>query len=171
MVKNNVGEIAKRGPGRPTKNKRGTFKFRVTDTLRTTMEAAAKESNRSVSEEIEHRLERSFAVDLLLTQLSGGGKNAAFLRGVAVHLSGLDQQAAPWHSSPESAARLLEQIRQEMEIIGKADTREEAVGELIRLSGISDISDKAGMLTGELMARSAPHAAPSEGKKRRSKDK
>ncbi len=47
--------------GRPPMGKRGTFTFRVTDRLRTMLEEAAAASHRSVSQEIEFRLEQSFS--------------------------------------------------------------------------------------------------------------
>ena len=151
MVKKPVEPI-RRGPGRPSKNKRGTFKFRVTDSLRTKMEAAAKSSNRSVSEEIEHRLEQSFTTDFVMTQLLGGGKNATLLRLIAGRLSGLDQQAFPWHSHAESAQRLVAQIQQAMDSVSRTDTPEDAGIELHRLSS------KAGMLSSEGQAHAAAHA-------------
>ena len=151
-------EAIKRGPGRPSKNKRGTFKFRVTDSLRTKMEAAAKSSNRSVSEEIEHRLEQSLTTDFLLTQLLGGGKNATLLRLIATRLSGLDQQEFPWHQHEESAQRLVVQIKQAMDSVKRTDTREEAAIELHRLSSVAELSTKAGMLSSEGQAHAAAQA-------------
>lgn len=50
---------APRRRGRPP-GKRGTFAFRVTSTLRAQLEAAAAQSGKSISEEIELRLEQSF---------------------------------------------------------------------------------------------------------------
>jgi len=123
-------EVAKRGPGRPSKNKRGTFKFRVTDGLRTQMEAAARVSNRSVSEEIEHRLEQSLASDFLLTQLMGSGKNASLLKLIAIMLSGLDQRADPWYSNPASAESLRSDIERAMSAVANSKTLEEAVAGL-----------------------------------------
>ena len=157
MVKKPVEPI-RRGPGRPSKNKRGTFKFRVTDSLRTKMEAAAKSSNRSVSEEIEHRLEQSFTTDFVMTQLLGGGKNATLLRLIAGRLSGLDQQAFPWHSHAESAQRLVAQIQQAMDSVSRTDTPEDARIELHRLSSSAALSSKAGMLSSEGQAHAAAHA-------------
>ncbi len=53
--------------GRPAKGKRGTFAFRVTDSLRAKLVAEAAVSHRSVSEEIELRLEQSFFIKEVVT--------------------------------------------------------------------------------------------------------
>jgi hypothetical protein len=59
-----------RTPGRPRKPpakvRRATFKFRVTDRLRDQLAGAAGAEGRSISEEIEHRLARTFREDALL---------------------------------------------------------------------------------------------------------
>jgi plasmid stability protein len=73
----------KRKPGRPAKGaeaKRGAFTFRVTDTMRARLEAAAAAHGRSVSEEVERRLES----DALLGAFMGGPlENAELLRLIA----------------------------------------------------------------------------------------
>jgi hypothetical protein len=114
------------------------------------MEAAAKSSNRSVSEEIEHRLEQSLTTDFILNQLLAGGKNATLLRLIALRLSGLDQQVFPWHEHAESRQRLVEQIQQAMDAVLRSDTPEGAMIELL--------SSKAGMLSSEGQAHAAAHA-------------
>jgi hypothetical protein len=57
-------EAPKRTGGRPrkppTRVKRATFSFRVTERMRDQLAAAAADEGRSISEEIEHRLARSF---------------------------------------------------------------------------------------------------------------
>jgi len=50
----------------PTKVKRATFSFRVTDRMRDQLAGAAGREGRSISEEIESRLERTFVEDLVL---------------------------------------------------------------------------------------------------------
>jgi uncharacterized protein (DUF1778 family) len=59
--------------GRPPKavedRKRRHLTFRVTDRVRDLLAAAANAAGRSISEEIEHRLERSFVFDALERRL------------------------------------------------------------------------------------------------------
>jgi hypothetical protein len=55
-----MSDVAKKKVGRPSKGKLGTFTFRVRADLREKLEAAAAANARSVSEEIEFRLNRDF---------------------------------------------------------------------------------------------------------------
>ena len=57
--------------GRPSTGKRGTFTFRVTDQLRKRLEKSAQQYRRPVSEEIEFRLENSFAEQDALERMFG----------------------------------------------------------------------------------------------------
>ena len=67
----------KRGPGRPARgpytDKRKTLTTRITADMREALEDAAKKADRSLSQEIELRLEQSFRVG----DLFGGGQNLA----------------------------------------------------------------------------------------------
>jgi hypothetical protein len=60
----------KRRPGGqfkdPAQRKRRHFTFRLRDQLSTSLEQEAANNTRSVSEEIEHRLERSFLIDTII---------------------------------------------------------------------------------------------------------
>ncbi len=58
----------KRGgqPKDPAERKRNNLTFRVRDRIRSILEEAATEAGRSVSEEIEYRVERSFQDDRIL---------------------------------------------------------------------------------------------------------
>lgn len=61
------GEDGPRRRGRPTGAK-GSFTFRLTSTLRSQIEVAASESGRTLSEEVETRLEQSFWIDEVKAQ-------------------------------------------------------------------------------------------------------
>ncbi len=67
----------KRGPGRPARgpytDKRKTLTTRITADMRQALEDAAAKADRSLSQEIELRLEQSFRVG----DLFGGGQNLA----------------------------------------------------------------------------------------------
>lgn len=62
------GKTAPKRRGRPPlppgKGKRASFTTRITPRLKETLEGSAKANGRSLSEEIEHRLELSIRVDL-----------------------------------------------------------------------------------------------------------
>jgi DNA-directed RNA polymerase specialized sigma24 family protein len=64
----------KRGRGRPPKapekGKRQNYTFRLSDSARQLLVEAAEKSGRSVSEEIEERVERSFEVDALMNSMT-----------------------------------------------------------------------------------------------------
>ncbi len=78
-----------KGPGgRPPQNdvaKRSAISLRVTPSLREKADNAALEAGRSLSQEIELRLEQSFARD----DLAGGPAQASLLRLIAASASGL----------------------------------------------------------------------------------
>lgn len=109
--------------GRPSKGKRGTFSFRVTDALRTKLEAEAATSGRPVSEEIELRLEQSFVVRQLLMEmvgdeiaaLVGGRQNLALLVklsdsiAVAAYALGQDNPAA-WAESENVRVKVEKEL-------------------------------------------------------------
>ena len=84
------GTVVRRGrpPRGPYANKRKTLSTRITSTLRTRLEEAAEESGRSLSQEIEFRLEQSFADDQAKHEAFGGKHVYALMRllGSAVSL-------------------------------------------------------------------------------------
>jgi hypothetical protein len=67
--------------------------FRVRDTLDEQLQEAAEKSGRSVSEEIEHRLERSFSEDQLASAFLGGDHTAELLRAVSIAIWLVEQEA------------------------------------------------------------------------------
>jgi len=82
--------MAKRKRGRPTlpkaERKRGILAFRARDDLRQVLTDAAKLSGRSVSEEIEHRLEQSFETADLIAgafRAASGEANGDLMRAIA----------------------------------------------------------------------------------------
>ena len=75
--------------GRPPKagvGKRGQFNTRLSNDLKQKLEAEAKDSGRSLSEEIETRLENSFRG---WDAIAGGSKNASFFRILGFLFSGI----------------------------------------------------------------------------------
>jgi hypothetical protein len=80
--------------------KRGTFSFRVTEGLREQLEAAARQEHRSVSEEIEHRLARTFSEDW---NWLGGPETARLLRMMAVAIQATEAKSGRrWFEDDET---------------------------------------------------------------------
>ncbi len=84
------GTVVRRGrpPRGPYANKRKTLSTRITSTLRTRLDEAADQADRSLSQEIELRLEQSFANDQAKYDAFGGKHIYALMRflGSAVSL-------------------------------------------------------------------------------------
>jgi hypothetical protein len=121
--------------------------MRTTRAMREKLEKAAGQSGRSLVQEVEARLEQSLNGDFLLTELLGGGKNANFLKLIAMLLSGLDQAARPWHSNPASAERLRSDINRAMIAVANSNTWEEAVSALL----LSELFEPGTKLPGGLV--------------------
>jgi hypothetical protein len=104
-----MAEEIKRRPGRPSKGKRGTFTFRVTGFLRGHLEAAADASGRSVSEEIEHRLEQTY----LLDRVMGDPLSGEFVRQVITCLDmARTDRGEAWHTNDRSKHALATALAQ-----------------------------------------------------------
>lgn len=102
--------------GRPA-GKRGTFSFRVTASLRSKLEAAAEASARPVSEEIEHRLERSFEdVDLLLRHF-GSSESLKLAQAVSMLGQHVETQTMrKWTEDPKAKGEYLAGIKRFLDI-------------------------------------------------------
>jgi hypothetical protein len=91
--------LAKRGPGRPRKEgetKRAFFQTRLRESVKKRLEERAATEGRSLSEEIEVRLDRSFERQDILPQvleLAYGRKLAALLQILGRAMSGVGQRA------------------------------------------------------------------------------
>jgi hypothetical protein len=128
-----MAEETKRRPGRPSKGKRGTFTFRVTGFLRGHLEAAADASGRSVSEEIEHRLEQTYLLDRII----GDPRSGELVRQVITCLDmARPESGQAWYTSetskqalgialaqlvnPQRKKELPERLGSEAEIMGQS---------------------------------------------------
>jgi hypothetical protein len=108
--------------GRPPKAgvpKRGSFNTRIRDSVKARLEDAAREAGRSLSEEIETRLERSFDIDRMAEILVA--QNSQLL-DVLVSISMYRARAAGPASKEEIQAIVelghrLAQISKDLEII------------------------------------------------------
>jgi hypothetical protein len=93
------------------------FKLRVTAKLVRDLEREAKKNHRSANAEAVERLEQSFkadtasAWDTFITMTLGGGNNADLLHWLASKMGHWN-----WTDSPESRARMVEEIKRELEI-------------------------------------------------------
>src|SRR5205809_4463840 len=71
-------------PAKPLTGKRYPLNMRTTRELREQVERAARASGRSLVQEVEYRLEQSFAGDPLVKALTGGGDTALRLIALAM---------------------------------------------------------------------------------------
>jgi hypothetical protein len=71
--------------------------------VREHLQAAALASGRSISEEIEHRLQESFTKDRLIAAFLGGGDTAQALRLIAELMQNESAPERSWKDDPDSA--------------------------------------------------------------------
>jgi hypothetical protein len=80
------------------KHKTQVFSTRITADLREALETAAKTSGHSISQEVEHRLRRSFLNDREITSVFGNRRNYAVLKMISA-LMEIMRPAVPWSFS------------------------------------------------------------------------
>ena len=78
------------------------FSTRITPQLRKALEKAANTSGRSVSQEVEHRLSRTFKEDADIVDVFGSRQNYRLFRMMAdaVHFAGKDGSPVDWLKDP-----------------------------------------------------------------------
>lgn len=108
----------KRGGSRPKGEyvgKSQVFSTRIRPDLRSRLEQASKKSGRSLSQEIEHRLRRSFVEDDKIAERFGGRRNYWVMKIIALALEGADAgfhtKNGNWLDDPVSFDRALGTIR------------------------------------------------------------
>lgn len=84
--------------------RRAPLGLRTTDELRTKLDEAASNSGRSLSQEVELRLERSFETEFLVTALVGGQAHSQILlRSIAKTIEGIEyMKGKKWTSDYET---------------------------------------------------------------------
>jgi hypothetical protein len=101
--------------GRPrmdlAQRKRANLTFRVRDELRARLEAAARVGQRSISEEIEHRLEASFRDEELLITNLGGTAGQRIIRPLLIFFEFLALSGKDWTKDKETAGSLSDAIK------------------------------------------------------------
>jgi len=110
--------MAKRKRGRPTlpkaERKRGVLGFRARDELRQWLTDAAKLSGRSVSEEIEHRLEQSFETPDLIAgafRAAFGETNGDLMRAITTAIWLTERRTGKkWNEDEKTASHVREAI-------------------------------------------------------------
>jgi hypothetical protein len=82
--------------------KSSVFSTRIRPDLRKSLERAAKTSGRSLSQEVEHRLRRSFVEDDKIADAFGDRRTYRLMRMMsdAIHLSQKDQNDETWLDNP-----------------------------------------------------------------------
>jgi hypothetical protein len=101
------GKSSGRGEG-----KRHPLNMRTTKELREKIDRAAEQSGRSLVQEVEHRLERSFDEGDLLEKVFGGSDNVALFRVLSGVIAETEARTGKcWHSNEgarvETAARIM----------------------------------------------------------------
>src|ERR1051326_9145602 len=95
------------------KQKTHVFSTRITADLREELVAAAKKSGHSISQEVEHRLRRSFGNDREVTSIFGNRRNYAVLRMISCLMELVynpDNPDAEWLDDPFTFDQLLKAI-------------------------------------------------------------
>lgn len=105
----------------PVKGRRGNYSFRMSEAVRAQLSAKAEENGRSISEEVEYRIEQSLQKDGRLQAvmtLVGGADLVLFASMVNGDLRGAIEQAnaqvggkLEWYESPEK----IEIVRRHMQ--------------------------------------------------------
>lgn len=80
----------KRKVGRPSQGKQGNITFRTRGDLRKNLVRAATATGRSLSEEVEHRLDQSFSSAGIIGELFGGRHTLDLVLAIAATLRGLE---------------------------------------------------------------------------------
>lgn len=95
-------QMGKRGPvprGEYT-NKSRVLSTRIREDTRAVLEEAARESGRSLSQEIEYRLRRSFDGDRIISEKFGSRQNYAVLRLLAALFDTAPREGRTWLNDP-----------------------------------------------------------------------
>jgi hypothetical protein len=131
-------EQSTRGRGRPPKpeheRRRGNLTFRVRDRLRYRLEAYAKRDGRSLSEEIEQRLERSLNEEMLLFGLEDPSRFRHAIQTITMVLSGLELQTGRKAFGPNGDPWLHEQA---WKAVSTWFAATQPPGEVVRPAGLS----------------------------------
>ncbi|HUQ38061.1 MAG TPA: hypothetical protein VM144_16955 [Aestuariivirga sp.] len=105
--------MGKRGPAPKGEypNQSAVLSTRIRPDTRNALVAAAKASHRSLSQEIEHRLTRTFKDDKTLVEIFGGRKNFALVRILAAtfEFAGTDN-GAHWTDDPKEFHQVVTAI-------------------------------------------------------------
>lgn len=105
----------RRKPGRPATGKRRTFAFHVRESVRSKLEAEARKNHTSVSEEINRRLETTFANYDFAVQLFGGVENLKLLMRISVAIDRSEEQLGRrWFADHAATIRTKAAVMQQM---------------------------------------------------------
>ena len=123
---------SRRRRGRPPKGgegKRASFNTRIRDSLKRQLEQAAADAGRSLSEEIEFRLERSVDDKPLFDalQLVYGPRIAGLMLLMSEVVRATDAMSGPWERLHHAIANRAYETKEELDALGKyADELEES---------------------------------------------
>jgi hypothetical protein len=150
--------------------KSSVFSTRIRPDLRKSLERAAKASGRSLSQEVEHRLRRSFVEDDKIADAFGDRRTYRLMRMMsdAIHLSWQDQNDENWLDDPfrfrvalAAMRSVIEAVEPHTPSLGEVDDalfEEETnrLGEVIAGElwfGVNQAKDSIGLGSGSLADR------------------
>jgi hypothetical protein len=129
------GQPEKKARGRPPvaaeKAKRYPLGIRTTKELKDLLQRAADSAGRSVAQEVELRLERSFDTDAAL----GGPRIAALLRGIAgLMCAAWGGAADEWLDDPPTRRAIFNQVKRHLDLMNAklSEAEQGSLEELIR---------------------------------------
>ena len=142
------GEKRRRGrpPKRPGASKRSHLTFRLTDALKARLSTASRQSNRSISEEIESRLERSFDRETVAEELFGTEEATGILKAASAIVSHVD--------------RFLVENLQVTHVANGKEKTDLANGLLISAALVRFLEALNDLSGGEIVALATAHSSP-----------
>jgi hypothetical protein len=129
-------------------DKAKTLSTRITADLRAALDAAKEKSGRSLSQEIEYRLRRSFEEDTKIKDIFGGRENYAIARLIGCLL---DSHGGDWKTDEENFDYVIASVALVLRLFGPRATRPHIV-EINPADGVPDRTQMAAFITGRVIA-------------------
>jgi hypothetical protein len=139
-------------------DKAKTLSTRITADLRAALDSAKEKSGRSLSQEIEYRLRRSFEEDTKIKDIFGGRENYAIARLIGCLL---DSHGSDWKTDAENFDYVIASVALVLRLFGPRATRPHIVE--INPDGVPDRTQMAAFITGRVIAAEvadAPDGVP-----------
>jgi hypothetical protein len=148
-IKRGEIKMARTGPAPKGEyvDKAKTLSTRITGELRSALDAAKEKSGRSLSQEIEYRLRRSFEEDTKMKDIFGGRENYAIARLIGCLL---DSHGSDWKRDEENFDYIIASVALVLRLFGPRSTRPHIVE--LNSEGMPDRTQMAAFITGRVIA-------------------